>query len=153
MQQRASLRELNEIVRNIRTHVLSSMFGLFAALIIVAAMMIMLSFVFMPELGLRPAYMGIFRVSLCSMAFYTSAMFCFSFLIYLDLRRPALLIVLTFLVLNGTFTVSLLSFGPDLYGYGNMIAATVTLLVGFCLVLRELSWLHYHAFITNNPSL
>jgi polysaccharide biosynthesis protein PelG len=153
MQQRASLRELNEIVRYIRTHVLSSMFGLFSALVIVAAMMIMLSFVFMPELGLRPAYMGIFRVSLCSMAFYTSAMFCFSFLIYLDLRRPALLIVLTFLVLNGSLTMALLQFGPDLYGYGNMIAATVTLLVGFSLVLRELSWLHYHAFVTNNPSL
>ena len=153
MQQRASLRELNEIVRNIGTHVLSSMFGLFAALVIIAGMMIMLSFVFMTELGLRPSYMGIFRVSLCSMAFYTSAMFCFSFLLHLDLRRPALLIVSTFLVLNAVITVALLPFGPDLYGYGNMIAATVSLLVGFSLVLRELSWLHYHAFITNNPSL
>jgi uncharacterized membrane protein len=153
LQQRASLRELNEIVRNIGTHVLSSMFGLFAVLAIVAGMMIMLSFVFMTELGLRPAYMSILRASLCSMAFYTSAMFCFTFLLHLDLRRPALQIVLTFLVLNGVLTVALLPFGPDLYGYGNMIAATVSLLVGFGLVLRELSWLHYHAFITNNPSV
>ena len=153
MQQRATLRELNEIVRNIGTHVLSSMFGLFAGLFIVAGMMIMLSFVFMTELGLRPSYMGIFRVSLAAMAFYTSAMFCFSFLLHLDLRRPVLLIVLTFLVLNGAITVALLPFGPDLYGYGNMIAATVSLLFGFSLVLRELSWIHYHAFITNNPSL
>jgi len=153
MQQRASLRELNEIVRKIRTHVLSSMFGLFSGLFIVAGMMILLSFVFMAELGLRPSYMGIFRVSLAAMAFYTSAMFCFSFLLHLDLRRPALLIVLTFLVLNGVITVVLLPAGPDLYGYGNMIAATVSLLVGFSLVLRELSWLHYHAFITNNHSL
>jgi polysaccharide biosynthesis protein PelG len=153
MQQRASLRELNEIVRNIGIHVLSSMFGLFAALAIVAGMMVMLSFAFMTELGLRPAYMGILRVSLCSMAFYTSAMFCFTFLLHLDLRRPALQIVLTFLVLNGVITVALLPFGPDLYGYGNMIASAVSLLLGFGLVLRELSWLHYHAFITNNPSL
>jgi uncharacterized membrane protein len=129
------------------------MFGLFAVLAIVAGMMIMLSFVFMTELGLRPAYMSILRASLCSMAFYTSAMFCFTFLLHLDLRRPALQIVLTFLVLNGVLTVALLPFGPDLYGYGNMIAATVSLLVGFGLVLRELSWLHYHAFITNNPSV
>jgi polysaccharide biosynthesis protein PelG len=64
-----------------------------------------------------------------------------------------LLIVLTFLVLNGVITVALLPFGPDFYGYGNMIAATVSLLFGFSLVLRELSWIHYHAFITNNPSL
>lgn len=153
MEQRATLRELNEIVRRIGAHALSSMFGLFAALIVVAGMMIMLSFVFMTELGLRPAYMTTLRVSLCSMAFYTSAMFCFTFLIHLDLRRPALQIVLTFLVLNIVLTAALLPFGPDFYGYGNMIAATVSLLVGFSLVLRELSWLHYHAFITNNPSV
>jgi polysaccharide biosynthesis protein PelG len=153
VQQRASLRELNEIVRNMGTHVVSSMFGLFAALSIVAGMMIMVSFVFMTELGLRPAYMGILRVSLCSMAFYTSAMFCFTLLLHLDLRRPALQIVSTFLVLNGVLTVVLLPFGPDFYGYGNLIAATVSLLVGFRFVWRELSWLHYHAFITKNSSL
>lgn len=153
IQGRASLRELNQIVKSIRTHVLSSMFDLFASLGIVAALMIVLSFVFMTGLGLLPSYMGIFRVSLAAMAFYTSAMFCFNFLLLLDLRRPALLIVLTFLVLNAIITVALLPLGPDLYGYGNMIAAAVSLLVGFGLVLRELSRLHYHAFITNNTSL
>jgi uncharacterized membrane protein len=153
MEQRSTLRELNEIVRSIGAHVLSSMFGLFAALIVVAGLMIMLSFVFMTELGLRPEYMTTLRVSLCAMAFYTSAMFCFTFLIHLDLRRPALQIVLTFLVLNAVLTVALLPLGPDFYGYGNMIAATISLLVGFSFLLRELSWLHYHAFITNNPSV
>src|SRR5262249_18651870 len=108
MQQRGTLRELNEIVRDIRIYVLSSMFSLFTALAIVAGVMIMLSFVFMTELGLRPAYMGTLRVSMCSMAFYTTAMFCFAFLLHLDLRRPALQIVLTFLVLNGVLTVALL---------------------------------------------
>jgi len=153
MQDQASLRELNDIVRSIGNYVLSSMFGLFAALITVAAMMIMFSLAFMTELGLQPDYMGILRVSLCSMAFYTSAMFCFTLLLYLDLRRPALLIVSTFLILNATLTVVLLPLGPDFYGYGNMIAATVSLLAGVSLVVKELSWLHYHAFITNNPSL
>jgi polysaccharide biosynthesis protein PelG len=153
LQQRASLRELNEMMRKIAAHVLSGLVGLFAALVVIAGMMIMLSFVFMTELGLRPSYMSILRVSLCSMVFYTTAMFCFSVLLYLDLRRPALLIVLTYLVLNGILTVVLLSFGPDLYGYGNMIASTVSLLVGFGLVVRELPWLHYHAFVTNNASL
>ena len=153
MQKQASLRELNEIIRKIGTHVLSSLVGLFAALAIVAGMMIMLSFVFMTELGLRPAYMSVLRASLCAMAFYTSAMFCFNFLLYLDLRRPALLIVSTYLVLNGVLTVSLLPFGPDFYGYGNMVASTVSFLVGFGVLLRELPWLHYHAFVTNNASL
>ncbi|HTO67848.1 MAG TPA: exopolysaccharide Pel transporter PelG [Bradyrhizobium sp.] len=153
MQDRASLRELNEIVGRIGNYVRSSMLGLFAALVAVAAMMIMFSLAFMTELGLQPDYMGILRVALCSMTFYTSAMFCFTLLLYLDLRRPALLIVSTFLALNAVLTFVLLPFGPDFYGYGNMIAATVSLLVGFGLIVRELSWLHYHAFITNNSSL
>jgi uncharacterized membrane protein len=153
LQQRASRRELNEIVGKIRNYVLSSMSSLFVALVVVAAMMILLSLVFMTALGLRPSYMSILRVCVCSMAFYTSAMFCFSFLLYLDLRRQALKTVATYLVLNAVLTAALLPFGPDLYGYGSMIAATVSLLVGFGLVLRELPWLHYHAFVTNNPSL
>lgn len=57
MQQRATLRELNEIVSNVGTYVLSSMFALFSALAIVAGMMIMFSLVFMPELAcVRPTW-------------------------------------------------------------------------------------------------
>lgn len=153
LQQRASLRELNEIMGDIRTHVISSMFVLFVVLSVMAGMMIMLSFAFMAELGLRPAYMSILRVSLFSMPFFTSAMFCFTFLLYLDLRRAALQTVCTYVVLNAALTLSLLPLGPDLYGYGNMIASTISLLVGFGLLMRELSWLHYHAFITNNTSI
>jgi polysaccharide biosynthesis protein PelG len=152
LQQQASLRELYGIISDVRIHVLSHLVGLFVTLLTVAAMMILLSFVFMTELGLRPSYMGILRVSLCSMAFYTSAMFCVNVLLYLDLRRPALLIVLAFLVLNGILTVAFLPFGPSFYGYGNMVASAVSLLVGFGLLLRELPWLHYHAFITNNAA-
>ena len=153
LQQGASLRELNDIMKDIGSHVVASMFGLFGALAVVAGMMITMSFISMANLGLRPSYMGMFRVSLCAMAFYTSAMFCFSFLVHLDLRRQALSVVSTFFVLNGAITVALLPLGPSLYGYGNMIAAACSLLVGFRLVLKELSWIHYHAFITNNRSV
>jgi polysaccharide biosynthesis protein PelG len=153
LQQRASLRELNEVMRGIRMHVLASLTVLFVALVIVAGMMVLLSFVYMSALGLRPADISILRVSLCAMAFYTSAMFCANFLFFLDLRRDALQIILTYLALNAALTLVLLPFGPALYGYGNMIAAALTLLVGFGLVFRELPWLHYHAFVTNNPSI
>ena len=152
MQQQASLRELNQIVTRIGAHVVSSVFGLFLALIVTAGTMMMASFLFMGELGLRPSYMGIFRVSLCAMIFYIIAMFCFSFLLHLDLRRPALLIVSSFLFFNATLTLILLPLGPDFFGYGNMIAAAITLVIAFKLVSSELSWLHYHAFITNNSS-
>jgi uncharacterized membrane protein len=126
---------------------------LFAALLIVAMMMILLSFVFMEELGLRPTYMSILRISLWAMAFHTSAMFCFVFLLYFDLRRPALLIVLVYAVLNAGLTLAFLPLGQAFFGYGSMIAAATTFVMAFGLLLRELPWLHYHAFITNNTSL
>jgi hypothetical protein len=34
-----------------------------------------------------------------------------------------------------------------------MIAAAATFVFAFTILLRELPWLHYHAFITNNTSL
>jgi uncharacterized membrane protein len=153
LNQQASLRELTAAMRELRTCVISSIAVLFVALAIVATIAILLSFVFRSEFGLRPAYMSILRISLWAMVFHTSSMFCFIFLLYFDLRRPALLIVSTYAVLNTIFTLMLLPVGPVLYGYGAMIAAAATFLLAFTILLRELPWLHYHAFITNNTSL
>jgi polysaccharide biosynthesis protein PelG len=149
----ASLRELSVAMQKLRTCVISSVAMLFVALAIVATMTILLSFVFMSQLGLRPSYMSILRISLLAMTFHTSAMFCFIFLLYFDLRRPALLIVTTYAVLNPALTLMVLPLGPVFYGYGSMMAAAVTFLLGFTVLLRELPWLHYHAFVTNNTSL
>ncbi len=153
LDRQASLRELSAAMQKLRTCVISSIAMLFVALAIVATMTILLSFVFMSELGLRPTYMSILRISLWAMTFHTSSMFCFIFLLYFDLRRPALLIVAVYAVLNTTLTVLFLSLGQAFYGYGSMIAAAVTFLLAFTVLLRELPWLHYHAFITNNTSL
>jgi polysaccharide biosynthesis protein PelG len=153
LDRQASLRELAAAMQSLRTCVISSIAMLFVALAIVATMTILLSFVFMTELGLRPTYMSILRIALWAMTFHTSSMFCFIFLLYFDLRRPALLIVATYAVLNTAFTIGFLSLGPAFYGYGSMVAAAATFLLAFTLLLRELPWLHYHAFITNNSSL
>ena len=153
LDRQASLRELAAAMQSLRICVISSIAMLFVALAIVATMTILLSFVFMTELGLRPTYMSILRIALWAMTFHTSSMFCFIFLLYFDLRRPALLIVATYAVLNTVFTIGFPSLGPAFYGYGSMVAAAVTFLLAFTLLLRELPWLHYHAFITNNSSL
>jgi len=149
----ASLRELSVVMQELRGCVISSIGMLFTALAIVATMMILMSFAFMSELGLRPAYMGILRVALWAMAFHTSAMFCFVFLLYFDLRRHALLVTAFYAVLNPALTFAFLPLGQPYYGYGSMIAAAATFVLAFSVLLRELPWLHYHAFITNNTSL
>lgn len=151
--QQASLRELTEAMHGLRNCVVTSVAILFVALAIMATMSILLSFVFMSQLGLRASYMSILRISLWAMAFHASSMFCFVFLLYFDLRRPALLIVVTYAGLNALFTFLFLQLGEAYYGYGSLIAAVITFVTAFTLLLRELPWLHYHAFITNNSSL
>ena len=153
LERKASLRELTAAVQRLRTGVISSIATLFVALAIVATMTILLSFVFMSQLGLRPTYMSILRISLWAMAFHTGSMFCFFFLLYFDLRRSALLIVSIYALLNPLLTAIFLTLGQAYYGYGCMIAAAVTFLLAFAVLLRELPWLHYHAFITNNTSI
>jgi uncharacterized membrane protein len=153
LDQQASLRELAVVMRDLRTCVISSVVTLFVALAIVATMTILISFVFMTELGLRPSYMSILRIALWAMAFHTSSMFCFVFLLYFDLRRPALLITAVYAVLNPVLTLMILPLGQAFHGYGSMIAAAATFILAFSVLLRELPWLHYHAFITNNTSL
>jgi uncharacterized membrane protein len=153
MDRHASLRELAAAVQKVRICVISSIAVLFVALAIVATMTVLISFVFMSELGLRPTYMSILRISLLAMTFHSSAMFCFVFLLYFDLRRQALLIVSTYAFFNTILTLMFLSMGQAFYGYGSMIAAALTFVLAFTVLLRELPWLHYHAFITNNSSL
>jgi polysaccharide biosynthesis protein PelG len=153
IEQHAGLGELTSSMNRLRAFVISNIVSLFVALVIVAITAILLSFVFMTELGLRPSYMSIQRLSLCAMVFHTSAMLCFMFLLYFDLRFSALLVVTSYLVLNALFTLAILAAGPAFYGYGSMIAAALTFLLAFALLLRETRWLHYHAFVTNNTSL
>ena len=91
--------------------------------------------------------MSILRIALWAMIFHTSAMFCFIFLLYFDLRRPALLIVVDLCrPQHHACTLAILSIGQAFYGYGSMIAAAATFLLAFTILLRELPWLHYHAF-------
>ena len=107
----------------------------------------------MNELGLRPSYLRILRIALWAMAFHSSAMFCFVYLLYFDLRRQALLVVAIYGIANTALTWLLLPLGQVYYGYGSMIAAAFTFILAFAIILHELPWLHYHAFITNNVSV
>ena len=135
----ASLRELNQVVKRIGAHVVSSMFGLFGALIVIAGMMMLISFLFMGELGQRPSYMGIFRVSLCAMVFYTQRHVLLQLPAPSRLASAGLVDRLEFLVFQCGCHLGHVTIRAGFFGYGNMIAATVSLVIGFSLVLNEVS--------------
>ncbi|KAA5603527.1 hypothetical protein F1193_00065 [Blastochloris sulfoviridis] len=149
----ASLREIKLLISHVRTAALSGIVTMFSGLVIIGILVILSSFVFMNELGLRPSYMGALRTAVIATTFYTSAMFCFYFLMHFDLRRQALVVVVTYAVLNASLTLVFVRAGEDFYGYGNLLASAIGFLFSFAVLLRELSWLPFHVFVTNNASV
>ncbi|MFH6787359.1 MULTISPECIES: exopolysaccharide Pel transporter PelG [Methylobacterium] len=148
-----SRRNLLRMQSRMAGFVVSKVFTLFLSLAVIALIAILISFVAIEPLGLRASQMGILRAALVGMVFHTSAVFCFVFLLYFDLRRYALAISVTYFVLNGALTSALLPLGFSFFGYGNLIASAITLVLAIAILARELSWLDFHAFITNNTSL
>jgi uncharacterized membrane protein len=151
--QEVSRREQTRMMSRLSEFVMAKLIGLFIALSAVAIIAILISYVAIEPLGLRASQMGILRVALAGMVFQTSSTFCFIFLLYFDLRRHALAISATYFILNGSLTAALLPLGFPYFGYGNLLASALTFLLAVLILARELPWLHFHAFITNNSSL
>jgi uncharacterized membrane protein len=153
IQGRASLRQLRLAMSALGRFALSSIAVLFGTLLVIGVLAILLSFVAIDPVGLRPSQMGVLRNAIVAMVFQTSVVFCVILLLYLDLRRPALLVTMAFVILNGALTAALLPLGFTYFGYGNMLASMISFAIAALLLRRELSWIHYHAFVTNNITL
>jgi uncharacterized membrane protein len=153
VRERASLRELTLAMSALAKFAQSSVAALFGTLFIIGVLAILLSFVAIDPLGLRPSQMGVLRNAIVGMVFQTSVVFCVILLLYLDLRRSALLATTAFVILNGALTSALLPLGFAYYGYGNFLASMIDFVIAALLLHRELSWIHYHVFVTNNGAL
>jgi uncharacterized membrane protein len=150
---RACLDELESLISELGSFTSRSVAGLFVVAALVSALAILASFVAIDPLGLRANQMGILRNGLIGMACHSCAMFCFILLLYLDLRQQALALSLIFLILNGVLTAAFLPLGFPFYGYGNMLASACAFVAAIVILARELPWLHFHIFVTNNQSI
>ena len=119
----------------------------------IAILGIMLSFSAVGVFGLQPNQMGILRNALLAMVFSSGAMFAVIMLLYLDLRRRALVVTTSYFVLNAGLTYFLLRYGFRFYGYGALLAAIAEFAIAVFYLHREVPWLLYHVFVTNNESL
>jgi polysaccharide biosynthesis protein PelG len=149
----AALPELEDIIAKLSRFASSSLIRLLTISIAISALGILGSYIVMDRVGLRANQMGVLRSALIGSAFQSCATFCFIFLLYLDLRRPALIVSISFLFLNGALTWALLPYGFFYFGLGYMLASIITFSVAFLLLRHEIRWLHFHTFVTNNRSL
>jgi uncharacterized membrane protein len=153
MQRQASKREVDEKLGMLTGFVLRGMFGILLGALALTAAAVIASFLAIDGLGFPPNQMGMLRAGLVGVCFHICASLCQVFLLYFDLRRYVLWIVGVYAVLNATLTAALIPFGFAYLGFGQMAAAIATFAFALALLTRELPWLHFHAFITNNTSL
>ncbi len=147
---RATLRELSELMRQLEELIGNGASKSFIQLSGIAGGMILCSYVMLDLLGLRATQMGIFRNAALGMLFQTATMLGTIILLYFDLRRPALLVACCFLVLNGTLTAVFLPLGFRFFGLGYVVAAVISWALMVMILKRELRWILFHIFVTNN---
>lgn len=73
------------------------------------------------------------------------------FLLYLDRRRAALLMVTLFVLLNAALTLASLHLGELFYGLGALIAGWAGAILGWFLLNVHLKHLEYRTFMTQPP--
>lgn len=150
---RKSLQEIDVAAAALKRFSNDSIYFMVEKLAAIALLGVILSFFAVATFGLQPSQMGILRNALFAMVFSTSAMFCVILLLYLDLRRAALVVTASYFVLNAALTTLLLPLGFRFYGFGAFLAAVAEFAIALFYLNRELPWLLYHVFVTNNVSL
>lgn len=149
---KASQREVRSRQSALGDFATRSVLSLLGAGALIAATVVLFSYAAVANHHLDAGLAGTLRAALFGVAFQTAAIICVCFLLYFDLRRHALAIVLVSVLTNAAFTLALLPFGPPLRGYGYLLSSLTTFLFGFSLLARETAWLTYHAFVTTNDS-
>lgn len=99
------------------------------------------------------AQIGMFRIGVLGAFFQLLTLALSITLSYFDLRKPALLLQMLFLVTNGLFTYVSMNMGFSYYGFGYFLAALVSFTATFVVVAYYLGRLPYHTFVVSNTSV
>ncbi|HKD75537.1 MAG TPA: exopolysaccharide Pel transporter PelG, partial [Ktedonobacterales bacterium] len=99
-------------------------------------------------LGLPSQWVSLLRVeSIAAGAqFFTLVMLLL--LLYLDRRRDALLVAATFLLGNFGLTLLTVRLGQQFYGWGYLVAAVVSALLGWILLRDRLKHIEFNTFMS-----
>jgi uncharacterized membrane protein len=93
----------------------------------------------------------VLRLAFAGAAFHLLFQASCGVILFVQYGKAFLWLQLTFLVLNGVLTFTMLS-NPDLLGLGYVLAAIVSGILAYAAMLRTLGGLNRLTFIVNNPS-
>lgn len=97
--------------------------------------------------GMSPLYRPLFSIDLIAVFIQLIVLAMLSILFYLDRRRSAFLLCLTFFAANTGFSILSLHAGPLFYGYGFCAAVILTAILGAISLARTFERLEYETFM------
>lgn len=104
-------------------------------------------------LNINFAQIGMFRIGVLGAFFHVLSLGLSITLSYFDLRRPAVLLQVLFLVTNGLFTYISMRMGFSYYGFGYFLAALTSFAATFLVVAYYVGRLPYQTFVVSNTSV
>ncbi len=117
----------------------------------VQSLTVILLFVWTRELlawlGISPYYETLLKVDMVGVGIQVVMMAVMNVLFYLDRRREALALSMLFLASNILFTLISQQMNPAFFGYGFVLAVTLTTVIGLILINRILRDLEYETFM------
>ena len=149
-QKDSSLRAIEANAARVSTFVFEQLIKILIAMLLATSIIIVGLPALYNVIALSEIQLGIFRMGLLGVVWHTMFLFCVTFLLYFDLRFPALVLSAFYFVLNGALTLFFLPQGLEYFGLGYMLAGAIAFLVAAAWLMRELPWLTYHTFVTNS---
>lgn len=98
-------------------------------------------------IGISRLYLPLLSVQVIATSLQMVFLAILNSFVYLDRRRPALVLIAAFCALNGCLTALTLLAGPMFYGYGFAIALLAVVLAGLWWLDRKLDALEYELFM------
>lgn len=153
IQRHATRAQIRDNQRAIIGTVLRASRNLIVLQLVLCGLVILLSPQIFAGLGVSFTQLGMFRIGVLGAMFHGLIMFACILLAYFDLRRDMLIVNIVFFALNAGFTTATLNMGFPYYGYGYFLAALVTFLFTYGLIVRRLGDLPYLTFVKQNQSV
>jgi len=98
-------------------------------------------------LHISQLYLGLFHILTIGAMLQVSFMSVLAILYYIDRKKVAMWLCISFFVLNGTLSYLSISMGPAMFGYGYALSLLIVFCASLIVIRNEMSRLDYETFM------
>lgn len=133
IQSQAPLSRIERLAANLEKQTYRMIYRVLLTLGVLCAVTILLSPMLIPIIGLQYEQIGIFRLGVLAVFFQFMFVVATSILLFLDRQAAFLFLQIVFFVAQVVFTTLSINLGPEYFGFGHLLACTVSafLAMGF----------------------